>query len=98
MLHYLYAYILNNINIDVSNGSSPPAPAVNGGSSPMVPRSYSKYSVSSKIKKVSGDLYSLDAIIDKSNIELLKATFQFKINDKSIFNDLQILAWIENEL
>ena len=95
-MQYLYAYILNNINNDLSN-TSPTSSSVTNGSlnSPLLSRSLSKHTVASKIKKPLCDLYSLNAIIDKPNIELLKATFQLKISDNA---ELPILDWIQNDL
>ena len=92
----MYANILNQLASTTTQNTSPAS---------NTNRSFSKYTTSSKINKkslnyngTSADLYNLNAIIDKPNIDLLKATFEFKLNDKSIFNELELLNWLSDDL
>ena len=40
------------------------------------------------------DLFSLNAIIDKQNIDSLISNYELKVNDKTIFNEINDLKWI----
>ena len=58
--------------------------------------SRSKYSICSKMNKKSGDdLYSLNSIIDKTNIDLLISNYELKLND---FNQLNVFKWTNDIL
>jgi hypothetical protein len=53
-----------------------------------------------KIDKRPGndDLFSLNAIIDKQNIDSLISNYELKVNDKTIFNEINDLKWINENL
>jgi len=44
------------------------------------------------------DLFSLNAIIDKQNIDSLISNYELKANDKTIFNEINDLKWINENL
>jgi hypothetical protein len=44
------------------------------------------------------DLFSLNAIIDKQNIDSLISNYELKVNDKTIFNEINDFKWINENL
>ena len=86
---YLFANILKEIESSIS------LETMKGNNSQMT-ISRSKYSICSKMNKKSGDdLYSLNSIIDKTNIDLLISNYELKLND---FNQLNVFKWTNDIL